>query len=165
MADNLELEPGFLEQALELEGAALIEPLVVVIEGGETAEAGQDLLRRADSPNHMMSAGPGWIEGTLQQLHRLHDDELVEPGLGQGKPAADKGAVLFALGELSPGLLILQPGCDPGKAAHDGRGQPGDGIEPPQQLQDDPGQFAHGGPRLLSSGGMIAQSEGAWDKF
>jgi hypothetical protein len=66
MADDLELKPGCFEQALELEGAALIEPLVVVIEGDETDKAAQDLLRRPDGSHYMMTARLEGIEGTLQ---------------------------------------------------------------------------------------------------
>jgi hypothetical protein len=66
VADDLELKPGCFEQALELEGAALIEPLVVVIETDKAGEAAQDLLRRPDGPHYMMTARLEGIEGTLQ---------------------------------------------------------------------------------------------------
>jgi hypothetical protein len=109
MMDRFELKPGCFEQALELEGAPLIEALVVVIETDKAAEAAIDLLRRPDGSHYMMTAGLGGIAGTLQQLHRLHDDELVEPLLGQAEPTADKGAVVFAAAKLEPALLVLQP--------------------------------------------------------
>jgi hypothetical protein len=109
MMDRLELELGLGEKALELLRALLIEPLVVVIESNETAEAAIDLLRGPDGSHHMMTARTGWIEGTPEQLHRFPGDELVEPLLGQGKPAADEGAVLLATAKLNPALLVLQP--------------------------------------------------------
>jgi hypothetical protein len=65
MMDGLELKPGCFEQALELEGAALIESLVVVIETDKAGEAAIDLLRRPDGSHYMMTAGLGGIEGTL----------------------------------------------------------------------------------------------------
>jgi len=163
--DGLELKPGLREQALKLLGAPLIETPVVVIEGGEAAEAAIDLPRRPDGSHHMMTARPGRTIGTLQQLHRLHDDELVQPLLGQGEPAADEGAVVRLTGELTITLLVLQPRGDAGKGAHNRRGQPGDGVEPPQQPQDDLGDFAHGGPCLLSWEAIIAGLWGVLDKF
>jgi hypothetical protein len=151
--DRFELKLGLREQALKLLRALLIEAPVVVIETDKAAEAAIDLLRRPHGSHYMMTARLGGIVGTLQQLHRLPDDEFVQPLLGQAEPAADKGAVVFAMSELKPALLVLQPRRDAGKGAHDGRGQPGDGVEPPQHAEDDLGCFAHGGPCLLSSGG------------
>src|SRR6185503_15189872 len=119
-----------------------------------------------DGSHYMMTAGPGGIEGTLEQLHRFPDDELVEPLFGQGKPAADEGAVLRLTAKLEQALFVLQPGGDAGKGPHDRRGQPGDGIEPPQQVEDDLGCFAHGGLCLLSSGGNYRRGfGGCWITF
>jgi hypothetical protein len=87
---------------------------VVVIEGDEPGEAGEDRLRRPDRPGRVMAARVRRAIAALQELHRLHDDELVEPLLGQGKPAADIGAVFWIVGELKVALLILQPLGDAG---------------------------------------------------
>ena len=160
MVDRFELELGRLEQALELSGPQLKKPPVIVIEGDQTGQPAQDLLGRADRPGRVMAARLGRIVGALEALHRLHDDEFVEPFLRQSQPAADKGAVLPAVDELEQALLVLQPVDDAAEPPQDERGQPGDRIEPPQQTHHDAGHFAHGDPCLLSSGGSIRHGRG-----